>query len=91
MKVIGISDENQNNLLRFLSAILWLGKNILKLGNIKFVEKDGKVQPSDNEPLKIAAELLEIEPDTLLRSFLFRIINTGTAKRGSTYNVYYYC
>jgi myosin I len=80
MKVIGISDEDQNNMLRMLSGILWLG-------NIKFAQAEGKTVISNEEPLKIASKLLGVESESLERSILYRVINTGTVKRGSTYNV----
>ncbi len=85
MTVVGMSAQEQYN-------ILYLIAGILHLGNLTFVEtgKGGNASIADASVLQLAASLLQVDPMTLQNALLFRVIQTGGAgqsNRGSTYNV----
>eukprot|EP01133_Synstelium_polycarpum_P004330 gene4330-5057_t len=86
MKVIGLSDDEQNILMRIVACVL-------HIGNIYFIEDDkGNAAVYDPNALDLAASMLCIDSATLQNAILFRVITTGGAgggsgKRSSTYNV----
>lgn len=82
MKVIGISQQEQDNIFRILSAVLWLG-------NISFKEdKDGNSVIADNSVTEYVAYLLEVESAQVQRALTLRIVETARGgRRGSTYEV----
>jgi len=55
MRIIGLSQEEQDNIFRMLAAILWIG-------NVSFVEDDqGNGQISDPGVTDFIAYLLEVD------------------------------
>lgn len=85
MKVVGISSQEQKDIIQLVAGIL-------HLGNINFVlTKNNACQVSDTNVLQLAASILCVDPATLQNALLFRVIQTGgsgaQSNRGSTYNV----
>ena len=71
MDVIGITKEEQTNILRLVAGILWLG-------NITFEENGRGCVISDENTLNYAAYLLNVAPDKLQFALLNRIIKSGS-------------
>lgn len=82
MKVLGLSQEEQDQIFRMLSSILWIG-------NIVFVENDeGSAQIKDTSVADFVGYLLQVEPQLLIKSLVERIMETNHGmKRGSIYHV----
>lgn len=82
MNVIGLSQNEQDNIFRMLSAILWLG-------NISFVENDsGNAQVTDLGVVDFVAYLLEVESAQVSKALTIRIVETSRGgRRGSVYEV----
>jgi len=87
MNVVGMSEEEQANLLYIVAAVL-------HLGSIYFVEgQKGNAAVHDRTALQFVSSLLYVDPQTLERALLFRVLNTGgsggasVSRVGSTYNV----
>lgn len=82
MKVIGLTQEEQDSIFRALSAILWIG-------NISFVEnEEGNAQVRDTSVTDFVAYLLQIDAQILIKSLVERIMETNHGmKRGSVYHV----
>lgn len=82
MNVIGLSQNEQDNIFRMLSAILWLG-------NISFVENDsGNAQVTDPGVVDFVAYLLEVESAQVNKALTIRIVETSRGgRRGSVYEV----
>lgn len=80
METIGISRDQRKQILKLIAGILWLG-------NVSFVENGSTTVITDDNVLDFAASLLEVPSNILRAALLFRIINTGGNRRGSTYNV----
>ncbi|KAL9655961.1 hypothetical protein ABK040_007582 [Willaertia magna] len=71
METIGMTKEEQQNVLRLVAGILWLG-------NITFDESNsGNAAVADENTLNYAAYLLNIAPDKLQHALLNRIIKSG--------------
>lgn len=82
MNVIGLSQNEQDNIFRMLSAILWLG-------NISFEENDsGNAQVTDPGVVDFVAYLLEVESAQVSKALTIRIVETSRGgRRGSVYEV----
>lgn len=82
MEVIGVTQSEQDNIFRMLATILWVG-------NISFIEDEsGNAAIRDEGVTNFVAYLLEVNPETLKKSLVERIIETSHGmRRGSTYHV----
>ncbi|KAI5282668.1 class II myosin, partial [Ascosphaera aggregata] len=82
MNIIGIPQEEQDNIFRMLSAILWLG-------NMQFREDDeGNAAITDKSIVDFVAYLLEVQPDQVSKAMTQRIMETSRGmRRGSVYEV----
>ncbi|KAK4105669.1 hypothetical protein N658DRAFT_492154 [Parathielavia hyrcaniae] len=68
MKVIGLSQTEQDNIFRMLAAILWTG-------NLVFREDDsGYAAVSDESVVDFLAYLLEVDPSRLVHAITIRIL-----------------
>jgi myosin-1 len=68
MKVIGLSQAEQDEIFRMLAAILWTG-------NIQFVEdKDGYAAIADQSVVDFLAYLLEVSPEHVIQAITIRIL-----------------
>jgi myosin-1 len=68
MKIIGLSQAEQDEIFRILAAILWTG-------NIQFVEdKDGYATPADQSVIDFLAYLLEVDPAHVIQAITIRIL-----------------
>lgn len=71
MRVIGLSQEEQDNIFRMLSVILWLG-------NIQFVEDEqGNGAISDSSVTDFVAYLLEVDGPAVHKALTIRMMETG--------------
>ena len=82
MKIIGMSQAEQDNLFRMLAAILWLG-------NITFAENDeGNAKITDQSVVDFVAYLLEVDASHVNKALTLRVVETSRGgRRGSVYNV----
>jgi len=82
MKIIGLSQSEQDDIFRMLAAILWLG-------NVTFAEDDsGNSTISDQSVVEFVAYLLEVEPAHVNKSLTIRVVETARGgRRGSVYEV----
>ena len=82
MKIIGLTQAEQDNIFRMLSAILWLG-------NMLFVEDDsGNASNRDQSVVDFVAYLLEVDPTQVNTALTSRIVETSRGgRRGSVYQV----
>lgn len=82
MKVIGLTQAEQDNIFRMLSAILWLG-------NVLFVEDDsGNASNREQSVVDFVAYLLEVDPAQVNTALTSRIVETSRGgRRGSVYQV----
>ncbi|KAK3383052.1 P-loop containing nucleoside triphosphate hydrolase protein [Lasiosphaeria ovina] len=68
MKIIGLSQAEQDNIFRMLSAILWTG-------NLVFREDDnGYAAVTDQSVVDFLAYLLEVDPASLVNAITIRIL-----------------
>ncbi|KAG9506930.1 class II myosin [Fusarium musae] len=68
MKVIGLTQAEQDEIFRMLAAILWVG-------NIQFQEdQGGYAEVIDRSVVDFAAYLLEVTPDQLISGITIRIL-----------------
>jgi myosin-1 len=68
MKVIGLSQEEQDSIFRMLAAVLWTG-------NLVFREDDsGYAAVSDQSVVDFLAYLLEVDPARLVHAITIRIL-----------------
>ncbi|KAK3720830.1 class II myosin [Vermiconidia calcicola] len=81
MKVIGMSQQEQDQVFRMLAAILWIG-------NIAFKEDDqGNAAIHDQSVVDFVAYLLEVESAHVNKAITSRIIETSRGgRRGSVYD-----
>lgn len=82
MRVIGLSQTEQDSIFRILAAILWVG-------NISFVE-DAEYNASIRDPLvtQFVAYLLDVDAGELEKAIIERIVQTSHgSRRGSIYHV----
>jgi len=81
MQTVGISQASQ-------AAVFQLVAAVLHIGNIGFSEDDkGNAVVFDSRMLDLACSMLQVESFVMSSAILFRVVNTGAASRGSTYNV----
>ena len=82
MKIIGLSKGEQDNILRVLALILWLG-------NVTFLDDDsGNAAVRDQSVVDFAAYLLEVESHHLNKALTTRVVETSRGgRRGSVYDV----
>ncbi|KAI9758001.1 MAG: hypothetical protein M4579_003237 [Chaenotheca gracillima] len=82
MKVIGLSQAEQNDIFRMLAAVLWLG-------NVQFVEDDsGNATIGDSSVIDFVAYLLEVDSAHVHKALTIRIVETSRGgRRGSVYEV----
>ncbi|KAI5846829.1 myosin IC heavy chain [Tricharina praecox] len=82
MQIIGLSQQEQDQIFRMLSTILWLG-------NIQFAEDDnGKGAIVDPSVTDFVAYLLEVDGAAVNRALTLRIMETSHGgRRGSVYEV----
>jgi myosin-1 len=82
MRVIGMSDAEQDNVFRMLAAILWIG-------NVQFSEDDsGNAIISDQSVVDFVAYLLEVDSAQVNKALTIRLMETARGgRRGSIYEV----
>jgi len=82
MRIIGMSQAEQDSVFRMLAAILWLG-------NIQFVEDDSSnASITDQSVVDFVAYLLEVDPAQVNKALTLRIMETARGgRRGSVYEV----
>ncbi|KAF9363359.1 class II myosin [Mortierella sp. NVP85] len=78
MRVIGLSQQEQDEIFRMLAVILWLG-------NIQFAEgDDGYAQITDNDVVNFIAYIMEVDVELLMKTLTVRIVETQRGgRRGS--------
>lgn len=82
MNVIGMAENEQDDVFRMLAAILWIG-------NIQFVEDDqGNAAIADESVIAYVAYLLEVDSPSVHRAMTIRLMETARGgRRGSVYEV----
>ena len=82
MKIIGMTEEEQDDVFRMLAAILWIG-------NIQFGEDQfGNAAILDESVVEYVAYLLEVESPQVHKAMTIRIMETFRGmRRGSVYEV----
>ncbi|KAL9012596.1 MAG: hypothetical protein Q9173_002656, partial [Seirophora scorigena] len=82
MKIIGLCQEEQDDIFRMLASILWVG-------NIAFKEDDnGNASITDQSVVEFVAYLLEVEAAHVNKALTLRIVETARGgRRGSVYEV----
>ncbi|MCJ1255420.1 class II myosin [Lignoscripta atroalba] len=82
MKIIGLSQGEQDNIFRMLATILWVG-------NVTFVEDDsGNAAISDQSVVDFVAYLLEVDSAHVNKALTLRVVETSRGgRRGSVYEV----
>ena len=82
MNIIGLPQEEQDQIFRMLAAILWIG-------NISFEEnEEGNAQVRDTSVTDFVAYLLQVDAQILIKALTERIMETSHGmKRGSVYHV----
>lgn len=82
MKVIGLSQAEQDNIFRMLASILWLG-------NVSFQEDDsGNAAIVDQSVVDFVAYLLEVDSAHVNKALSTRVMETSRGgRRGSVYDV----
>ncbi|KAF9293759.1 class II myosin [Mortierella antarctica] len=80
MRVIGLSQQEQDEIFRMLAIILWLG-------NVQFSENaEGYSQITDNDVITFIAYIMEVEAEHLIRTLTSRVVETQRGgRRGSMY------
>lgn len=68
MKIIGLSQEEQDNIFRMLAAILWTGNLVFR------EDEDGYAAVSDQSVVEFLAYLLEVDPQSLIKAITIRIL-----------------
>ncbi|CCE64128.1 hypothetical protein TPHA_0G02880 [Tetrapisispora phaffii CBS 4417] len=82
MQIIGLSQDEQDQIFRMLAFILWIG-------NISFVEnEEGNAQVRDTSVTDFVAYLLQIDASILIKGLVERTMETSHGmRRGSVYHV----
>ncbi|KAI9780028.1 MAG: class II myosin [Peltula sp. TS41687] len=82
MKVIGLSQGEQDEIFRMLAVILWLG-------NVHFEEnREGNAAIADSSVVDFIAYLLEVESAHVNKALTLRVVETSRGgRRGSVYDV----
>ena len=82
MQVIGLTEHEQNEILKMLAVILWLG-------NVQFEENDeGNSLIADTGVTDFVAYLMEVDSEQVQKVLTTRMIETTRGgRRGSIYDV----
>ncbi|KAJ5218083.1 Myosin-1 [Penicillium cinerascens] len=82
MKMIGMSEAEQDNVFRMLAAILWIG-------NVQFSEDDsGNASIADQSVVDFVAYLMEVDSAQVNKALTNRMMETSRGgRRGSVYEV----
>ena len=82
MKIIGLAQNEQDDIFRVLATILWIG-------NLSFVEDDsGNATISDQSVVDFVAYLLEVDAAHVNKALTLRVVETSRGgRRGSVYEV----
>ena len=82
MQVIGLNHHEQNEILKMLAVILWLG-------NVQFQENDdGNSSITDTGVTDFVAYLIEVDSERLQKVLTTRVVETTRGgRRGSIYDV----
>jgi len=82
MMIIGLSNEEQNEIFRMLAVILWLG-------NVEFTDMDdGNSAISDTGTTDFIAYLIEVDSAMVQKVLTSRVVETQRGgRRGSVYDV----
>ncbi|KAJ5528231.1 Myosin-1 [Penicillium frequentans] len=82
MQMIGMSEAEQDNVFRMLSAILWIG-------NVQFSEDDsGNASITDQSVVDFVAYLMEVDAAQVNKALTIRLMETARGgRRGSVYEV----
>ena len=81
LATVGISDENVQNVFRFVSAILMLG-------NVEISEDENRIATiSGKEELQIVSDLLKFDFMELKRSLTYRTMSVGRGHRVSIHKI----
>lgn len=82
MRIIGLSDQEQNEIFRMIAVILWLG-------NVVFQEMDdGNSAIVDTEVTDFIAHLIEVDPAMIQKVLTSKVVETQRGgRRGSIYDV----
>ncbi|KAL8761609.1 MAG: hypothetical protein Q9184_002284 [Pyrenodesmia sp. 2 TL-2023] len=82
MKIIGLSQAEQDNIFRMLASILWIG-------NISFKEdENGNASTTDPSVVDFVAYLLEVDAAHVNKALTLRVVETARGgRRGSVYEV----
>lgn len=84
MSIIGLSAQEQSDIYRMISTILWLG-------NVQYSEKDdGNADIADTSVTDFVAYLMEVDPALVQKGMTIRVMETQRGgRRGSVYDVPY--
>lgn len=81
MSTLGFSEHDQQEIIRSLAAILWMG-------NLVFAETSNGSRISSPDVLEMVAYLLEVNAHNLESALTTRYMDTGSEfKRGSTFTI----
>ena len=82
MQVIGLSQHEQNEILKMLAVILWLG-------NVQFQENDdGNSSIADTGVADFISYLMEVDSERVQKVLTARVVETTRGgRRGSIYDV----
>ncbi|KAI9806966.1 MAG: class II myosin [Piccolia ochrophora] len=82
MKIIGLSQAEQDDIFRMLATILWIG-------NVSFRENDeGNASITDSSVIDFVAYLLEVDTAQVNKALTLRVVETSRGgRRGSVYEV----
>ncbi|KAH9473668.1 hypothetical protein MJO28_000495 [Puccinia striiformis f. sp. tritici] len=82
MQTIGLSADEQSNILRMLATVLWLG-------NVQYAENDeGNAYVVDESVVEFVGYLLEVDVNLVKKALTSRTMETQRGlKRGSVYEV----
>jgi myosin-1 len=82
MQIVGLSPEEQNEILKMLAVILWLG-------NVQFQDNDeGNSAIADTGVTDFVAYLMEVDPAVVQKALTTRVMETTRGgRRGSVYDV----
>lgn len=68
MKIIGLSQAEQDNIFRMLAAILWTGNLVFR------EDEEGYAAVADQSVVDFMAYLLEVDPQSLVKAITIRIL-----------------
>ncbi|GAA5976419.1 hypothetical protein JCM5350_001685 [Sporobolomyces pararoseus] len=82
MSIVGLTQAEQDHILRMLAAILWIG-------NVEFkVDQEGNSQVKDSSVTAFVAYLLEVDQGRVEKALTSRVMETQRGgRRGSVYEV----